>query len=80
MFKVIVFICSVNIYGADCNRATAIDVYTGPDVNHLSMCIREGQALVAENAPHATLEAISKELEYVKVWCPRSGIGKTNVG
>ena len=77
MFRVIVFICHIFTPGAECNRATAIDVYNAPDANSQVQCVQHGQATIAQNAPSKTIENIAKGEEYIKIWCKHITNGGT---
>lgn len=74
MIAVLIFVCSITVAPADCNRATAIDVIAGPEAANEIQCGLHSQAFYAETAL-----GIGPG-EYLKVTCTRTSIGRGNVG
>lgn len=66
MLRILILICSTEVSPQDCQRETALDVISGPQVASVITCGLQGQALAASTA------AIGRRPdEYMKIRCER---------
>ena len=64
MLRILILICSTEVSPQDCQRETALDIISGPQVTSIMTCGVQGQAIVASTA------AIGRRPdEYMKIRC-----------
>jgi hypothetical protein len=64
MLRILILICSTEVSPQDCQRETALDIISGPQVASIMTCGVQGQALAASTA------AIGRRPdEYMKIRC-----------
>jgi hypothetical protein len=66
MFHIVILICASSLAPQDCDRHTALDIISGPNVVSVLSCGMQAQALVANTAAIGRAEG-----EYMKIICER---------
>jgi hypothetical protein len=64
MLRILILICSSQVSPQDCQRETALDLISGPQVNSVFSCAMQGQAVLA-----STANIGRRPNEYVKIGC-----------
>lgn len=66
MLRILILICSAEVSPQDCQRETALDIISGPQVANIMTCGFQGQALAASTATIGRRPG-----EYIKIRCER---------
>ncbi len=74
MMKVVLLVCSMAVPRIECQEQTARLVVQGPDAKNELICAMHSQAYFAQTAFEIG------RMEYLKVKCIRTQIGRNNVG
>jgi len=64
MLRILILVCSTNVSPQDCQRETALDIISGPQVANVMTCGLQGQALAASTAMVG-----KRPNEYLKIRC-----------
>lgn len=64
MLRILILICSSQVSPQDCQRETALDLISGPQVSSVFSCGMQGQAVLA-----STANIGRRPDEYVKIRC-----------
>ena len=64
MLRILILICSADVSPPDCQRETALDLISGPEVVSVFSCAMQGQAVLA-----STANIGRRGNEYVKIRC-----------
>ena len=64
MLRVLILICSSQVSPQDCQRDTALDLISGPQVNSVFACTMQGQGMLA-----STANIGRRPDEYAKIKC-----------